>query len=174
MIELLVTIGIVVLVITLVVPNFGPFAQRQGLDRQAIEMKNRMLEAQALALAPRRSDTGLLGYSFVVDLTTRHYGVAKLPLTVPRTQIGRVTTDPLIIDREALPNEFGISNYWPANSNGVLQLDFVIGSRAKAEVVSVASLIETGTVSLTLSRGVETRILEISLSSGTVSIEQAR
>ncbi len=67
LIELLVTLGIVVVLSAATIPNFRVFGAQAQLKGAAEELKSLVLEAQALALAPRSEDRAVRAYQVAVQ-----------------------------------------------------------------------------------------------------------
>lgn len=171
----MVTVGIVVLMASLALPNLADFKKQQSLKRTAVELRNKILEAQAFSLAPRRIDTDLLGYAFGFSPTTGEYGIAKVS-SRDRSTITNFTN---VIETLRLPSGvfFGSPSATAvpcfATSAGIFEIDFLIpvGARAKVEAVSGSCLIRLGTVFIPLTKDGNTVIVKVSLESGSVIIE---
>jgi len=177
LIEVMVTVGIVVLMASLALPNLAGFKKRQSLERTALEFRNKLLEAQAFSLAPRRPDTDIIGYAFGFSRATGQYGIAKVS-SRPRSAITNLTNDLQLIEVLSLPSgvSFGVPQVlvvpWVPNSSGIFEIDFLIGTRAAAEAVSGSSYLRSGTLSIPLTKDGATVTVKVSLDSGSVIIEQ--
>ncbi|MFY9484139.1 MAG: prepilin-type N-terminal cleavage/methylation domain-containing protein [Patescibacteria group bacterium] len=176
LVELMVTVGIVVLVASLALPNLADFKKQQSLKRTVLELRNKLLEAQTFSLAPRRDDADLLGYAFGFLPATGKYGIAKVS-SRPRSTITNLTDDPQLIEVSNLPSGvfFGspsaTAGPWLATSAGIFQVDFLIGGRAKAEAVSGSGFLRSGTISIPLTKDGATIVIKVSLESSSVIIE---
>lgn len=175
LVELMVTVGIVVLMASLALPNLADFKKQQGLKRTALELRNKILEAQSLSLAPRRDDVGLSGYAFGFS-SAGEYGIAKV-LSRHRSTITNLTDDPQLIEVAILPSgvSFGTplasSGSWLATPAGIFEIDFLIGARARAEAISGSGFFQSGTVSIPLTKDSAQVTVKVSLDSGSVIIE---
>ncbi|MBI3495188.1 prepilin-type N-terminal cleavage/methylation domain-containing protein [Candidatus Berkelbacteria bacterium] len=178
LIELVVTLGIIALMLGAVIPNIGPFRQKQTLERSAIELRNHILEAQAYTLAPRRVDRNIVGYRFgfaTAGGNANTFATAKLGNPVGGLTTVAACPDPnsILIDCFRLPAgiTFGTPTTWKANPAGIYEIDFLIADRAKAQASNGAAYVQTGTVDIPLIRGADTKTVNVSLDTGSVTIE---
>ncbi|MBI3261443.1 prepilin-type N-terminal cleavage/methylation domain-containing protein [Candidatus Berkelbacteria bacterium] len=174
LVELMVTVGIIVLTASLALPNLAGFKKRQSLERTALEFRNKLLEAQTFSLAPRRPDVDVFGYAFGFAPATGQYGIAKVS-SRPRSTITNLANDPEVL---TLPSgvSFGSpqasAGPWLANSAGIFEIDFLIGSRAKAEALSGSDFLKSGTVTIPLTKDDNCVGVKVSLESGSVIIDK--
>lgn len=171
LVELVVTIGIVVMVASFVIPKLGDSRGKRSLERTAIELRNKLLEAQALALAPRVTDTKLIGYGFVINIDSGSYGIVLIA-TSPRTVVSQIEGSSVMIESAKLPasTRFGEPNF-SHNGLGTHQIDFLAGERASAEAITQAGPLKTGTLRIPVSQGTVSKIIVVQLQSGSITIE---
>lgn len=122
LIELVVAIGIMVLMTGISIPFFRNFANKNDLDRAALEVKSAILEARSLSLAPRNVPSSFSAYQFRIyadgTLEIMENSViktAKLPSTIQVSFSGFPLSGPPHIIQFSIEKQGAITVPDPAN-----------------------------------------------------------